>query len=74
MPLPVNPNETTHQLNIACPLYNKQNRSCQQSSVPASRQRLLCQTDDHDACPLYLTYLLRHSRMKRCDNDWLDLR
>ncbi len=64
--------EKTHQLTIPCPLYDKHNSSCKQPAAPPSLQRLLCQTDEHDACPLYLSYLLRRTRMMRCDNDWLD--
>ncbi len=74
MPVAASLTETSCQLNIACPLYDKHNRSCQQSSAPASLKRSLCQTDEHDSCPIYLGYLLRHTRMIRCDNDWLDAR
>ena len=66
--------ETSQQLNIACPLYDKQTRGCQQSSTPAPLQRSVCHSDEHDACPIYLGYLLRRTRMIRCDNDWLDAR
>jgi hypothetical protein len=72
MPVAASLTETSHQLNIACPLYDKHSRNCQQSSTPAPLQRSLCQTDEHDACPIYLSYLLRRTRMMRCDNDWLD--
>lgn len=65
-------NEQHYQLNIACPLYDKQSQNCQLSSTYESWQRPLCQTDEHDACPLYLGYLLRRTRMLRRDNDWLD--
>lgn len=74
MPVTASPTEKPHPLNIACPLYDKQTGRCRQPSSSATLQRFLCLTDEHDACPLYLSYLLRHSRMKRCDNDWLDAR
>lgn len=63
MPVAASLTETSHQLNIACPLYDKHSRSCQQPSNSAPLPRLLCQTDEHDACPLYLGYLLRRTRM-----------
>lgn len=72
MPSTVNLTEKNYQMNIACPLYDKQVGSCQQPSTAQSLRRPLCQSDEHDACPVYLGYLLRRTRMMRCDNDWLD--
>ncbi len=72
MPATSSLTEKPHQLNIPCPLYDKQANRCQQPTTLTSSQRPLCQTDEHDACPLYLGYLLRRTRMMRCDNDWLD--
>lgn len=72
MPITESFTETSHQLNIPCPLYDHQACRCQRSSGEIAIRRTLCLTDEHDACPLYLVYLLRHSRMMRRDNDWLD--
>ncbi|MBD1400182.1 hypothetical protein [Pelovirga terrestris] len=72
MPITESSTETFHQLTIPCPLYDRRASRCQRSSAEMPIRRPLCLTDEHDACPLYLAYLLRHSRMMRCDNDWLD--
>jgi len=72
MPATVSLMEKPHQLNIPCPLYDKQSSRCQRSTAESPLRRPLCLTDEHDACPIYLAYLLRHSRTMRRDNDWLD--
>lgn len=64
--------EKKYQMSIACPLYDKRSGNCQLSTTVQPFRRPLCQTDEHDACPVYLGYLLRRTRMTRCDNDWLD--
>ena len=61
-----------YQLTIACPLYDKQAGNCRLPATAQSMRWPLCQTDEHDSCPVYLGYLLRRTRMMRRDNDWLD--
>lgn len=72
MAVAVSPNERSHQSGVVCPLYCERSNCCQCPATVTFMWQLLCQTNEHDACPLYLSYLLRRTRMLRCDNDWLD--
>ncbi len=58
-----------------CPFMCEAQQVCQVSisalRIDAHRSRLCC-SDDFDSCVIYLAHLLRRSRPKRTDSDWLD--
>ncbi len=58
-----------------CPLLGEDGYVCQASSselrVDGWRSKRRC-SEDFDSCARFLAYLLRHSRPKRYDSDWMD--
>lgn len=60
--------------NESCPFYRGPQQLCSLiGECPTARRRQLCCSDEHDRCPVYLTFLLRHSRPQRVDCDWHDV-
>lgn len=56
-----------------CPFYRSAAQTCDVNGrTPTLQRRRLCRCDEHDSCPVYLGFLLRHSRPQRVDCDWLD--
>jgi hypothetical protein len=55
-------------VNDRCIFFRTKDSRCKASSqnepVGERRQRLYCLSDDHDGCPFYLAYMLRHSYPK----------
>jgi hypothetical protein len=58
-----------------CPFLGAGQHVCQASvsalRIDAHRSKL-CGSDDFDSCAIFLAHLLRRTRPKRADSDWLD--
>lgn len=65
-------NDDYFPMNVACPLEKNRLKPCRRRSASLPLHLQPCRTDDHDGCPIYLGYLLRHTKSFRSDNDWLD--